>query len=292
MVGRQDHAARRGCARARGAGPGSRARIAGSSTARRASRRRVHPAPPRALVVTLERVRPRCASSRGMPTATRVRSRPIRCREGGAQRTSTERSPAPPLPLWAAQQPLDKRLFGSDYDDVELLGKLVTRGPGWPAAGLAIHMANGALFGAAYALAAPVLPGPPAARGRLGSARRAPRRAGRSCAWSTATTPPAVSSRPDRRPPRVRGQATWRHVLFGLVLGELERRLNAADEFEPPEVPVSSNGHGNIERGRRGRRASPRLAGAATRRSSSVGQSTALVKRGRGFESGLRLPRR
>jgi hypothetical protein len=31
------------------------------------------------------------------------------------------------------------------------------------------------------------------------------------------------------------------------VLGELERRLNAEDEFEPPEVPISSNGHGNIE---------------------------------------------
>ena len=38
---------------------------------------------------------------------------------------------------WAAQQPLDKRVFGSRYDDVELLGKLVTRGPAWPAAGQA-----------------------------------------------------------------------------------------------------------------------------------------------------------
>ena len=47
---------------------------------------------------------------------------------------------------------------------------------------------------------------------------------------------------------RVLAQATWRHLLFGIVLGELERRLNPADEFEPPpEVPVSSNGHGNIE---------------------------------------------
>jgi hypothetical protein len=26
--------------------------------------------------------------------------------------------------VWAAQQPLDKRVFDSDYDDVELLGKL------------------------------------------------------------------------------------------------------------------------------------------------------------------------
>jgi hypothetical protein len=47
---------------------------------------------------------------------------------------------------------------------------------------------------------------------------------------------------------RALGQATWRHLLFGLVLGELERRLNAPRvEDEPPEVPVSSNGHGNIE---------------------------------------------
>jgi hypothetical protein len=46
---------------------------------------------------------------------------------------------------------------------------------------------------------------------------------------------------------RALAQATWRHFLFGAVLGELERRLNAEDEFEPPEVPISSNGHGNIE---------------------------------------------
>jgi hypothetical protein len=63
--------------------------------------------------------------------------------------------------LWAAQQPLDKRVFGSDYDDVELLGKLVTRGSGWQAAGVAMHTANGALFGATYALVRPLVPVPP-----------------------------------------------------------------------------------------------------------------------------------
>ena len=46
---------------------------------------------------------------------------------------------------------------------------------------------------------------------------------------------------------RAFAQATWRHFLFGLVLGELERRLNPEGEDEPPEIPVSSNGHGNIE---------------------------------------------
>ena len=58
--------------------------------------------------------------------------------------------------LWAAQQPADKRAFGSGYDDVELLGKLVTRGDAWPAAGLALHVANGAAFGATYAQLRPL----------------------------------------------------------------------------------------------------------------------------------------
>src|SRR5919202_3903349 len=69
--------------------------------------------------------------------------------------------------VWAAQQPLDKRVGGSGYDDVELLGKLVTRGPGWPLAGAAMHVGNGAAFGAVYAQLRPFLPGPAAVRGLL-----------------------------------------------------------------------------------------------------------------------------
>ena len=47
---------------------------------------------------------------------------------------------------------------------------------------------------------------------------------------------------------RAFAQSAWRHALFGLVLGELERRLNRDVQFEPLEqVPVASNGHGNIE---------------------------------------------
>ena len=30
-------------------------------------------------------------------------------------------------------------------------------------------------------------------------------------------------------------QGAWRHLLFGFVLGELERRINAEPEAEPPE---------------------------------------------------------
>jgi drug/metabolite transporter (DMT)-like permease len=42
--------------------------------------------------------------------------------------------------VWAAQQPLDKRLFRSEYDDVELLGRLVVRDSSWPLAGVALHI--------------------------------------------------------------------------------------------------------------------------------------------------------
>ena len=78
--------------------------------------------------------------------------------------------------VWAAQQPLDKRVFGVDYDDAELLGRLVRaaaarrRSP----VGLALHVANGALFGAALRQRRPEPPGPGAAARRRRRARRAP----------------------------------------------------------------------------------------------------------------------
>jgi hypothetical protein len=149
--------------------------------------------------------------------------------------------------VWAAQQPLDKRVFGSDYDDVEILGKLVTRGPGWQAAGVAMHLANGAMFGATFALLRPLVPLPPVVTGvAAGLAEHAG-------FWPTTGLidrhhPARSELEPMWGNRRAFAQATWRHVLFGVVLGELERRVNAADQFEPLEgVPVSSNGHGNIE---------------------------------------------
>jgi hypothetical protein len=54
--------------------------------------------------------------------------------------------------LWAALEPLDKRVFRHDYSDVAMLGKVVTRSRAWPLVGLAVHAANGAAFGAAYAV--------------------------------------------------------------------------------------------------------------------------------------------
>ena len=137
--------------------------------------------------------------------------------------------------VWAAQQPLDKRVFGVDYDDAELLGKRgrPRRAPG-PRSGSALHLANGALFGARLRQRRAALPLPPWARGPLAGAGRAPRdlAAGRR-------RRPRAPARDDLprsgATPRAFAQATWRHLLFGAVLGELERRLNAP-EAELPAV--------------------------------------------------------
>ena len=51
---------------------------------------------------------------------------------------------------WAASEPLLGRVFRTPYSDVRLLGASVTRGRFWRPAGLAIHVANGAVFGAAF----------------------------------------------------------------------------------------------------------------------------------------------
>jgi len=148
--------------------------------------------------------------------------------------------------IWAAQQPLDKRLSGSAYDDVELLGKLVTREREWPLVGLALHIDNGAAFGALYAQLKPFLPGPPVARGLLAAMVE------NFALWPAGRL--IDRYHPARKDlPKLDGnlralaQATWRHAIFGVVLGLLEDRLNADLNAEPPPVPVSSNGHGDIE---------------------------------------------
>ena len=111
-----------------------------------------------------------------------------------------------------------------------------------------MHLANGALFGAVYANVARRVPLPSWSRGPAAGLGEhvAP---GRWCSSPTASTPPATSCRPSARPPRAFAQATWRHLLFGFVLGELERRLNDEPDEELPsyEHVVSTNGHGNIE---------------------------------------------
>ena len=149
--------------------------------------------------------------------------------------------------VWAAQQPLDKRVFESDYDDVELLGKALTRrSPQWRAAGMALHLQNGLVFGAVYAQLKPFMPGPPVLRGVTAALVE------HAALWPlTRFTDRHHPARRDLEKLdgnwRAFAQASWRHALFGAILGGLEHVLNDRSADEPPEIPVSSNGHGDIE---------------------------------------------
>jgi hypothetical protein len=123
--------------------------------------------------------------------------------------------------VWAAVEPLDRRLFAHDYSDVAMLGKAVTRSRAWPVAGLALHAANGAVFGLVL----------DAVRRRVPLGRRTLALA-LALGENAALFP--LAPLVDRHHPArgeaglapmfsVRGfaQQTVRHALFGAVLGRL-----------------------------------------------------------------------
>ncbi len=111
-----------------------------------------------------------------------------------------------------------------------------------------MHLANGALFGAVYANVAPRVPLPSWSRGPAAAL------AENVATWPLVGLADRFHPARDEMPalagsPAAFAQATWRHLLFGVVLGELERRLNPPLDDEVPtyEHVVSQNGHGNIE---------------------------------------------
>ena len=126
--------------------------------------------------------------------------------------------------VWALQEPLDKRVFRCDYSDVALLGKAVTRGRHWRAIGLAAHAANGAVFGLAFDEVGRRV-AVPQRRLAVGMAL-AEHVALYPLSWFVDRYHPARGS-PGVPPlvtnPRAFAQATWRHLLFGVVLGRLVR---------------------------------------------------------------------
>jgi hypothetical protein len=137
--------------------------------------------------------------------------------------------------VWLAQQPLDKRVFGCDYDDAKLLARL---SGGSATTGAVLHIQNGLLFGALYAHFAPSVPLPAVLRGPAAAL------AEHVVTWPTI----AVVDAPLASSGRAFAQGAWRHLLFGVVLGELERRLNGPAELEPvDEAAVASNGHGSVD---------------------------------------------
>ncbi len=125
--------------------------------------------------------------------------------------------------VWAVQEPLDQRVLRCDYSDVAIVGKALTRGPAWRPVGLALHVTNGALFGLAYHQAGRMLPGVGVRRLALGMALTEHVALYPLCylvdnfhpARGTHGIPPLLTN------PRAFAQATWRHAVFGFVLGAL-----------------------------------------------------------------------
>jgi hypothetical protein len=107
--------------------------------------------------------------------------------------------------VWGLQEPFDMRLFGCNHSDVEALGR------GHRKLGLVVHAANGALFGIAF----------DTFRRRLDVDQR--RLAlGLALVENVALFP--LISLVDRElltSPRAFAQETYRHALFGLILGRL-----------------------------------------------------------------------
>jgi hypothetical protein len=107
--------------------------------------------------------------------------------------------------LWGIQEPLDRRVFRCNYSDVDFLGR------GNRSAGFLVHAVNGALFGVAF----------DAVRQRVDVEQRklalALALAEHVTLWPLIglADPKLVTSG------RAFGQATYRHALFGILLGRL-----------------------------------------------------------------------
>ena len=112
---------------------------------------------------------------------------------------------------WGLQEPVDQWLFRCGYSDIELLGKTVTRGRGWRAAGFALHAVNGGGFGLAFDELRTRIP--------LGPHKLA---VGMALGEHLALYPLFYFiDRPLLTNPRAFAQQTWRHLFFGAVLGRL-----------------------------------------------------------------------
>jgi hypothetical protein len=107
--------------------------------------------------------------------------------------------------VWGLLEPTDKRLFGCGYSDVELLGR------GSRGRGFVLHAANGAVFGVVFE----------AVRRRTGADQRrlalVLALAEHAATWPLIwlVDPKLVTC------PRAFAQSTWRHALFGVLLGRL-----------------------------------------------------------------------
>jgi hypothetical protein len=127
---------------------------------------------------------------------------------------------------WAVAEPALQRFAGTHYSDVRLLGRALIRGRAWPAVGTAVHLVNGAVFGAVFERA-----GGSGVKAAVAAAQLE-----NALLWPGF----AIVDRfhPDRRSDywprlltnrRVAMQEVVAHALFGAVLGALTGHGNRPD---------------------------------------------------------------
>jgi hypothetical protein len=122
--------------------------------------------------------------------------------------------------VWGAAEPLLQRAVGTPYSDIRLLGRTLTDGPHWRAAGLTLHTVNGAAFGWVFAWLG----------GRGWKQGIAAAELETIALWPAMAVVDRVH--PDRRdgrwPPLVANSRAFAltaagHALFGFILGSLLR---------------------------------------------------------------------
>ena len=174
-----------------------------------------------------ERLKPACGTVQRIALGHAPSVAPPRYRQSVSQRARAAAAGAVAATVWGLLEPLDRRLLRCDYSDVAILGKAITCGPAWRPLGFALHAANGAAFGLAFHQARrhATRPSFTPARLALGMAL-AEHLAVYPLGWFVDHYHPARGEEgipPLLTNPRAFLQATWRHVVFGVVLGRLGR---------------------------------------------------------------------
>jgi hypothetical protein len=116
--------------------------------------------------------------------------------------------------VWAAQEPLDMRVFGVPYSDPKFLAKPFG---GSRLVGIPIHLANGAVFGALYSMVAPRVCAPGALKSAAAGMTE------QLATWPATRFFRGVKLWGNHR---AFAQAVWRHLLLGAIVGVVYERLD------------------------------------------------------------------
>ena len=252
VVGGDDHRpVARGCARARSAASGSRSgRTAGTRRGRSRTRSGWRRAPARADEGDRDPSHIGVPARLGVVTVERgwpgIDLHADACAEPPAARSQRA--------VWALQQPLDKRAFGSGYDDVELLGSAVTAATAGTRSGSRSTPATARCSAPSTPTSHPRCRCPPALRGPAAAlsehvalwplGRRVGPRAPGSRRAAAADRQPGRVRAVDLAPPAVRVRARRARAPG-------QRRARSRPRPDPVAADYSANGHGSLRIRRR-----------------------------------------